>query len=162
MRRLAFVIFMLCLVVFLCFRLYAFNIMENKLINETAPDFTLQDLSGQDISLSDLQGKGVIIFFWTTWCPHCRNALSILSREYQDMLDSDIELLAINIRESRELVESYAQRNSLDFPVLLDWDSEVASTYEVVGVPTIVLVSREGKIVSVSNSLPKDYMELLE
>ena len=162
MRRLAFVIFMLCLVVFLCFRLYAFNIMENKLINEIAPDFTLQDLSGQDISLSDLQGKGVIIFFWTTWCPHCRNALPVLSREYQDMLDSDIELLAINIRESKELVESYAQRNSLDFPVLLDWDSEVASTYEVVGVPTIVLVSSEGKIVSVSNSLPEDYRELLK
>jgi len=162
MRRLTFVIFMLCLVVFLCFRLYAFNIMENQLVNETAPDFTLQDLSGQDISLSDLQGKGVIIFFWATWCPHCRNALPILSREYQNMLDSDIVLLAINIRESKKLVESYAQRNSIDFPVLLDWDSEVASAYEVVGVPTIVLVSREGKIVSVSNSLPKDYMELLE
>ena len=156
-----FMIFILCLVLFLCFDSYAFNLMENKHEGETAPDFTLEDLSRKEISLSDYEGKSVILFFWTTWCPHCRRTLIIFNTEYKNMQALDIELLAINIKESKELVENYIKRYSIDFPMLLDFDAMLASTYGIVGVPTIILVSKEGKIVSVSNSLPNNYKELL-
>jgi len=161
MVRAVFRAIILCLVLFLCFNSYAFSLVGDGYESEEAPNFTLEDLSGETVSLSDLQGKSVILFFWTTWCPHCRRAIQIFNTEYKGILESDIELLAIDIGEPKEVVGSYISRYSIDFPILLDFDSNIASAYGIIGVPTIVLISKEGEIVSVSNSLPRDYKELL-
>jgi len=161
MRKVVFMVaILLCLGALLCFKLCAFNHMENRYKNEIAPDFTLQDLSGKEISLSDYEGKSVILFFWTTWCPHCRRALSTFNTEYKDLIASDIELLAIDIGEPRPRVENFISGYSIGYPMLLDFDGSTASRYGVVGIPSVILVSREGKIVSVSNSLPFNYKEL--
>lgn len=160
MVRLLSKIFIFCLVFVLSFNLYALDFMANKYQGKEAPDFTLSDLSGKDISLKDFQDKAVILFFWTTWCPHCRRQIQILNKEYDNMKSSGIELLAINIDEPKERVEEFMVQYSIGYPMLLDYDGIVASKYQVIGIPTLVFISRDRKISSAYNDLPHNYREI--
>ena len=155
------IILALCLILVFCFDLYAVDVVQPKSQNTAAEDFTLQDLSGNNISLSDFYGKPVILFFWTTWCPHCRRALSNFNNEYDNLKNIGIELLAIDVGESESRVESFINKNSITYPVLLDHSGDVSKEYDVLGVPTVILINKEGGIVSVSNGLPADYKSLL-
>ena len=121
--------------------------------------FSLQDTGGNTVSLSDFKGKGVILFFWTTWCPHCRSQLKEFNREYDAIRDSGIELISINVGESRSVVERYRSKYSLVYPVLLDYNRRTSSNYGVIGVPTIILVSEDGRIVKSAHYLPSNYIE---
>lgn len=159
MRNNLFRVFVLCLV--LCFNFSACSFSQESYENNKAADFTLQELSGKNISLGDFKGKGVILFFWATWCPHCRNALLVLDSEYKNMASADIKLLAIDIGEPKAVVENFKQKYSIKYPILLDSSGSVAHEYGVLGVPTFVVISQKGTIVSFSNSLPDNYKELV-
>ncbi|MFC1708926.1 peroxiredoxin family protein [Candidatus Omnitrophota bacterium] len=155
------IILILALGLLLCSKSYALDFFQSNSKNMVVSDFTLQDLSGNSVSLSDFKDKGVILFFWTTWCPHCLRELTNFNEEYEDLKSSGIELLAIDIGESKRRVESFVNRHSIGFPILLDPNSSVAREYNVVGVPTIILISKQGDIVSVSHALPSDYKKLI-
>ncbi|MDD5006220.1 MAG: TlpA disulfide reductase family protein [Candidatus Omnitrophica bacterium] len=159
MRKIITVVFALCLVLALCFDSSSFYSMQNKNENQQAPGFTLVNLSGKNVSLSDFKGKAVVLFFLTTSCPYCRQELPLLNKEYPNMLASGIELLAIDITESKERVANFAQRYYIKYPVLLDLDGMVSMQYDIIGVPTLILISKEGKVISVENDLPSDYKE---
>lgn len=151
----------LCLVLFLCGSLFAMESVQPKTKETTLSGFVLEDLSGNNVSLSDFEEKPIILFFWTTWCPHCRNQITNFNNKYEDLKSAGIELLAIDIGESKARVQSFLGRYSIKFPVLLDVDSKVAYKYRVVGVPTIILISKEGNIVLFSHTLPDNYQDLL-
>ena len=155
------IILVLCLILFFCFDICAIDVVQPKSQNAAAEDFTLTDLSGNDISLSGFHDKSFILFFWTTWCPHCRRVLSNFKDEYENLKNEGIELLAIDVNESKERVESFVSKNSIIYPVLLDLDGEVSKKYSVLGVPTVILINKEGGIVSVAHDLPSDYKSLL-
>ncbi len=127
-----------------------------------APDFTLETTGGTNISLAQQKGKGVILFFFTTWCPYCRVKFPDFAREYEQYKSDNIELLVIDAGETQKKVSSFLarQKTALPFPVLLDKDMAVSEAYDVVGVPTYVLISPEGQIVYQDNVLPKDFREL--
>lgn len=158
MRR---IVLVLLIVSFLCVDVYALDFFQLKPKDVKVSDFTLQNLEGESISLSDFNDKAVILFFWTTWCPHCRRELINFNREYEELKASNIELLAIDIGESKAKVKSFVSKNSLKYPILLDADNRVAYKYDVVGVPTIILISKQREIVSVLHSLPSNYKDLL-
>lgn len=128
----------------------------------TAPDFSLETVSGKTVSLSDLKGKGVVLFFFTTWCPYCRSKVPMLSKEYSQCQDQGIEFLLIDTGESKAKVASFVDKEHLTFDVLLDIKMSAADEYGIVGVPTFVLVSKEGFVVYEGNDLPGDYAELLK
>jgi peroxiredoxin len=111
-----------------------------------APDFTLKDLSGKSVSLKDYRGKIVLLDFTTTWCPYCRYDIPKLKKLYTAKKGDDFELLAIYISESPKKVTSFATQYSLPYPILLDTDAEVARGYAVKGVPTKVVVRKDGSI----------------
>ncbi len=161
MRKTIVKLFTLCFVMLSCFNLYALDLFQPRYENQAAQEFTLKDLSDKDVSLSDFSGRSVILFFWTTWCPYCRKELAVLNEQYKDMVASNIELLAIDVSESKARIESFIKKYSIQFPILLDTDGSVSYKYGVMGVPTIVLISKQGKIASVSNDLPSNYKELL-
>lgn len=121
--------------------------------------FSLKDIKGNTVSLSDFEGQGVILFFWTTWCPHCREQLVTFNNEYDAMRALGIQLVSIDIGESENVVKRFAQKNSLAYPVLLDYNSTVAEQYEVNGVPTVILISKERAILEYSYRLPSNYKE---
>ena len=149
------------LVLFMTSNLLALDFNKRKSLNAVAVDFSLNDLSGKKVSLSSYQGKKVILFFWTTWCPFCLKEMAHLNKEYSNLENDGISLLAINIDESKAKIDSFARKNAIKFPILLDEGAMVAEDYEVFGIPTIILINSEGKIVSLGNNLPEDYVELL-
>ena len=113
-------------------------------VGKLAPDFTLLSLDGQDISLSDFQGKPVLLVFGATWCPPCRAQKPYLIAAYNDFADQGLVILGVNIREGRAHVKEYVAQKGIPFPILLDANGEVAHLYQVRGIPAMFLIDREG------------------
>ena len=112
-------------------------------IGKTAPNFTLRDLGGQEVSLDQFKGKIVLLDFWATWCGPCRMTMPLLER-LQKEYSSDLVQLAINMYEPIDLVREYARSQGLHAPVLLDEEGSVSYAYRIGAIPTQVLINREG------------------
>lgn len=114
--------------------------------NRPAPDFTLTSLDGEQVKLSDLRGQVVVLDFWASWCPPCREALPHLAKLYQEESEG-VKVLAINMGESSEAARSFVQAASLGrLTVLLDEDKSVAEKYGITAIPTTVIVGPDGNI----------------
>ncbi len=99
-------------------------------VNMIAPNFSLKTLDEESISLSDYKGKVVVIHMATTWCPFCNAEAPYLEALYQDYKNKNVEVLLIDVKEPKELVqEKLKEKYNLSFPVLLDLDGAVASSY---------------------------------
>jgi len=119
-----------------------------SLKGQEAPNFTLTDMEGNEVSLSSLRGKVVFLDFWATWCPPCRNSLphtQALS-QHEKAKSGDLMVLAVNAREELDTVKKFMQDNNYSFRVLMDKEGAVLNAYKVQGIPTFVLIDREGKI----------------
>jgi len=129
-----------------------------------APDFKLLDLGQNAHTLSDYKNKQpVILFFWTTWCPFCRSELKLLNQKYPELLKDGLELLAINVGERAYKVDNFVKSYKLTCKILLDENTTVADAYDVLGVPTYVLVGKKGNIVFIGHTFPKDnYKDLIQ
>ncbi|MEA3494335.1 MAG: TlpA disulfide reductase family protein [Candidatus Margulisiibacteriota bacterium] len=112
-----------------------------------ADDFTLKDISGVSHTLSDCKGKMIFLNFWATWCPPCRAEMPSMQEVYEKMDKDKYVMLAVNIRERKGKVKSFAGENGYTFPILLDTDGRVASKYAVRGIPTTYLIDKKGKVV---------------
>lgn len=130
--------------------------------DSVAPDFTLSTIRDETVSLKDFKDKGIILFFFTTWCPYCREKMPELARHYSAYEKQGIELLVIDSGESKAKVVSFASKEDYPFDILLDTSAGVADAYGVLGVPTFVLISKEGKVVFFGNRLPDNYAARLQ
>jgi len=124
-----------------------------RLPESPAPDFSLTDLNGKTFKLSAKRGKTVLLFFGTTWCPACRQQFPLCKEIYNKYNSRGLEFVYINIMEPRGKVARFVQANALPFRILLDDNANVANTYEVIGVPTFVLINKDGKIFKKSHSV---------
>jgi peroxiredoxin len=116
-----------------------------------APDFSLQDLQGKTFTLSGQLGKPVVIFFGTTWCPSCRAEIPAYTAIYEKYAKRGLEVIYIDINEPAEKVARFAKSNSFPYRVLLDRDGNVANNYNIVGVPTLVLIDKSGNVITISH-----------
>ena len=121
------------------------NIQPNK--PDRASDFTLKDLDGRIVNLSDFKGRTVVLYFMCTWCADCRAAIPGLKDIYSRYRAKGLVLLNINVMESREKTTAYAKKYDLPYPILLDGDGNVSRNCGVVGVPVKVLIDRDGWII---------------
>ena len=110
--------------------------------------FSLEDLSGRTVSLDGLlkEKKAVLLNFWATWCPPCRAEIPDLIRLQEQYSARGFTVLGVNVGESQGKVSSFASKVGINYPVLLDGDQAVAEKYRVVGIPTSLLISSDGKI----------------
>lgn len=115
---------------------------------QAAPDFTLIDLGGKTVSLSDFKGKNVYLNFWASWCGPCKLEMPDLEKIYQEFKDKDLIVLAVNVGENKSKVEAFVTSNGYSFPVLLDIQGKAAQTYKVSSIPVSVFVNKEGLIVA--------------
>ncbi|MFC1703248.1 peroxiredoxin family protein [Candidatus Omnitrophota bacterium] len=130
------------------------------IINKEAPEFTLSDLRGNEVSLSEWKGKKpIILFFWTTWCPNCRSGIRTLNTEYSKIQSNGVELLAIDLGEKQSRVQEYVDRYSVSYPIFLDENEDVSSQYHIIGVPTYVLINKQGIVIETKHEFPADYKE---
>lgn len=111
-----------------------------------APDFTLEDTEGNQHRLSDYRGRTVIINFWTTWCPPCREEIPSMNRAWQMLEDDGVVILAINMGEDEDTIFIFTADYPADFPLLLDRDGAVIADWPVKGLPTTYVVAPDGTI----------------
>jgi len=127
---------------------------ESTTVGAAAPDFTLRDLDGRQVHLSDYAGKVVLIDFWATWCTPCAAELPSLQKLYEDNKDAGFVILGVSMDgpESVAQVSLFARRYNLSFPVLLDEETRVVSIYNPKRVaPMTVLIDKRGLISRVRN-----------
>lgn len=110
-----------------------------------APTFALPDMDGKTIDLARYRGKVVLVNFWATWCPPCRKEFPSLGRVRKLFKPADFEVLAVNVGEDPDTVFSFT--GSTDFPVLFDRDSRAMARWPVKGLPTTLVVDRQGRLV---------------
>jgi peroxiredoxin len=114
----------------------------------SAPDFTLQTLSGETLALSELRGQPVLINFWASWCPPCRAEMPAMQRIYTAYQTQGFVVLAINVtsQDTIENAKAFATENGLTFPIFLDTDGAVSRLYRAESLPTSFFVDRNGII----------------
>ena len=114
---------------------------------EKAPDFVLKDLNGQKFRLSDFRGKQpVLIIFSATWCTFCREEIPHFKSIHAAYAEQGLEIVNIDIQESKEKVAKFTAKQGLPYRVVLDEDGVVGSIYDIRGVPSMVLVDPNGNI----------------
>lgn len=122
-----------------------------------AQDFTLKGLDKSSFTLSAYKDKKpVLLFFWTTWCPFCRKELKVLNDRYPQIIKDGYEIAVINVQESTAKVENFAESNKFSFMIFLDSDANVAQSYGIIGIPTYVLIDKQGIIRFEGNSFPEE------
>lgn len=135
----------------------------NPLEGKSAPDFTLSTLTQEAVTMSAYRAnQPAIMFFWATWCPHCRTALQDLNARQAEIQQQGIKIILIDTGEEKTQVAGYMKQHDLSLDVFLDENSIVAESYSLVGVPTFILISRDGRVQSVKHVLPEDYQTLLK
>ncbi|SDH17636.1 Peroxiredoxin [Planococcus glaciei] len=113
---------------------------------DKAPDFSLVDLEGNTHKLSDYKGQGVFLNFWGTWCKPCAKEMPAMDRQYEQFKDQGVQVLAVNIAQSEFEVQNFADQYNLSFPVVIDKTKSVMTAYNIIPLPTTVLVNPEGEI----------------
>lgn len=129
-------------------------------VGNSAPNFSLVDLNGNKHVLDDYKGQGVFLNFWGTWCKPCEYEMPYMQNQYEAFKDKGVQVLAINVGESKFAVEKFAQRHNLKFPILIDKDSQVQQDYLVNPLPVTFLIDKNGKVVdSTTGSLTEETIQ---
>jgi len=113
-----------------------------------APDFTLETLEGDSLTLSDLRGKAVLVNLWATWCPPCRAEMPAIQKLYQEYQDQGFVVLAVNAtnQDSLSKIPAFIGEYGLTFPILLDTAGEVSRQYQLRSLPSSYFIGRDGII----------------
>ena len=122
---------------------------QQKDDNKKAPNFTLMDINGNEVTLSDYKGKVVILDFWATWCGPCRMSIPDLisiQSEYQD----DLVIIGISLDDGRTLgdVKPYANSVGINYPVVFGTMDVVNDYGNIYAIPTSFIIDQSGKIVT--------------
>ena len=117
-----------------------------------APDFSLETPEGDLLTLSDYQGRPVLVFLWASWCSVCKATLPGLQTVYEDFSEQGFEILAVNMTTQDTLSSaiSYFQDQGYTFPMLIDSNGTVAKDYQMHALPTSILVGPDGVVLEVT------------
>jgi len=113
-----------------------------------APDFELQNTTGETIKLSDLHGQAVLVNLWATWCPPCRAEMQSIEKIYNEYKDQGFVVLAVNMtyQDARSDIAPFVKEQGLTFPILLDETGGMANTYQLHSLPSSYFIGRDGII----------------
>ncbi|MEW6087531.1 MAG: TlpA disulfide reductase family protein [bacterium] len=115
-------------------------------VGDEAPDFSILDLDGNEISLESLlNGKEIILNFWASWCPSCREEIPRLN-EFAEKYKDKIEIVGINLEEPKETVQSFVRASGIKYKILLDSKGKTGNLYMVRAIPTNILINKDGLI----------------
>jgi peroxiredoxin len=109
-----------------------------------APDFTLNDICGKQVTLSQFRGKIVVLNFWSIWCGPCLSEMPSLNKLYLEFKDKGLVVIGIAEDPAEKPVRSYIQEKGLAFPVLMDKERKVYFKYSLFGIPVTFLIDKKG------------------
>jgi cytochrome c biogenesis protein CcmG, thiol:disulfide interchange protein DsbE len=116
--------------------------------NKPAQDITLKSINGTEVKLSDLKGKVVMLNFWATWCPPCKEEIPSMMSLNKQMEGKPFQMLAVSIDEGGKAdVEAFYKKTGFMLPTYIDQDRKAAAVYGVTGVPETYIIDTKGVIV---------------
>ena len=113
-------------------------------VQKPAPDFTLPLLDGGALTLSQYLGQPLVINFWASWCPPCRQEAPALERTWRAYKDRGVVFVGVDIQDTKEDARVYLREYDVTYPNVLDGDGKVTVDYGVIGLPITFFVSRDG------------------
>lgn len=122
------------------------NLLQSYINPKLLPEFSLYDLEGKLIKIADYKGKVILLNFWATWCPNCRQEAPSLEKLYDQFKTKDLMIFRINAKESKETIHKYLEKNPSKITILLDEKNKVGNLMGVWAHPTSFLVDHQGKI----------------
>ncbi|MCS6825190.1 MAG: redoxin domain-containing protein [Caldilinea sp.] len=118
-------------------------------IGQLAPEFLLPTLNDSSPkTLQDFSGRPTVLSFWTTWCPYCLRQTPVMVEANRRWDEQGVQFVGVNVREDAGVVAPYVQQHGIEYPVLLDADGVVASSYAVQGYPTTYFLDGNNRIVA--------------
>jgi peroxiredoxin len=129
---------------------------------QSAPDFALRSVDGQNLRLREQRGHVVMLNFWATWCAPCREEMPQLSRLHDKYRSAGLVLLGVNVDDDTRNAAGVATKLGVKFPVLLDADKQVSKLYELSAMPSTVLIDRDGKLRYMHKGYREGYAQTYE
>ena len=121
---------------------------EVSIQERPAPEFTLETLDGDSITLSDFNGKVVMIDFWASWCPPCRQEAPSLAQVYKEYQDKGVEFIGISIWDRLNDAKDYDHVFGITYPTGLDSKGTILVDYSVRGIPEKVFIDAQGQLIA--------------
>jgi peroxiredoxin len=115
-------------------------------LQDEAPDFTLENLTGGNMRLEEYRGQVVLINFWASWCGPCRQEMPILDRLHHRYEDTGFAVLGINVEGESAPAQEIVDRTNVTFPILIDDGQKVSELYNLEAMPSTVVVDRDGVV----------------
>ena len=116
-----------------------------------APDFTVFDKDGNEMKLSDTEGTPVVLNFWASWCPPCKEEMPHFDLLHEELGD-DVKFMMVDLvdgrRETVETGDEYITEQGFSFPVFFDTNQEAAYTYGIRSIPTTLFIDKDGYIIT--------------
>lgn len=115
-------------------------------LDKVAPDFTLKSLKQGNLKLSEQAGNVVLLNFWATWCAPCRKEMPLLNNLHNKYKALGFSVIGVNVEEQSDKAKQYISSYPVDFPVLFDTTNKVSKSYDVLAMPTTVIIDRNGVV----------------
>jgi cytochrome c biogenesis protein CcmG, thiol:disulfide interchange protein DsbE len=139
----------------------------NSLVAQPAPDFTLKDVGGKEVSLASFKGKIIVVDFWAMWCQACKEAFGHLNTIQKEYGEKGVVVIGVNLEKANpQKVEGFIKKAGIGYTVVLDPEAAAAKLYNVKGVPTLAVIGKDMQIVKtfrgMNKSTVKDLNDLLQ
>lgn len=133
---------------FLLLAAFLSNSFSQEKEDTPAPDFQGKTLKGKEIDLSALRGKVVLLDFWASWCPPCREEMPKLVRFYEEHKKSDFQLIAVNIDNKASNMQHFLDKlfPTPEFPIIADNTQKIPALFNIEAMPTTIFIDKKGNI----------------
>lgn len=140
------ILFLLTLILFLgCDMPSKKNTLQSIQTGSLPPEFSGYTLDDNEVRLSSFKGKIIMLVFWKTWCEACKQELQDMTY-VREKYGDELMIFAINIGESKDTIRFFKRRLRLNFPIVMDQDLIISSSYGITLWPTTIIINKEGLI----------------